>query len=133
MNSLLGILLTALFIFTSLALLFAPIFILIFAPGFYFDSQKQELSFSLLRIMFPYLALISLVAFAAGIQNSHDKFSIPAITPLIFNLCLIVSAWLIAPNVEIPVIALAWGVLLAGVLQLIFQFAPLAAIKKIRI
>ena len=131
MNSLLGILLTALFIFTSLALLFAPIFILIFAPGFYFDSQKQELAVSLLRIMFPYLALISLVAFAAGIQNSHDKFSIPAITPLIFNLCLIVSAWLIAPNVEIPVIALAWGVLLAGVLQLIFQLAPLAAIKKI--
>ena len=131
LNSLLGILLTALFIFTSLALLFAPIFILIFAPGFYFDSQKQELAVSLLRIMFPYLALISLVAFAAGIQNSHDKFSIPAITPLIFNLCLIVSAWLIAPNVEIPVIALAWGVLLAGVLQLIFQLAPLAAIKKI--
>ena len=131
LNSLLGILLTALFIFTSLALLFAPIFILIFAPGFYFDSQKQELAVSLLRIMFPYLALISLVAFAAGIQNSHDKFSIPAITPLIFNLCLIISAWLIAPNVEIPVIALAWGVLLAGVLQLIFQLAPLAAIKKI--
>ena len=76
LNSLLGILLTALFIFTSLALLFAPIFILIFAPGFYFDSQKQELAVSLLRIMFPYLALISLVAFAAGIQNSHDKFSI---------------------------------------------------------
>ena len=131
LNSLLGILLTTLFIFTSLALIFAPIFILVFAPGFYFDSQKQELAVNLLRIMFPYLALISLVAFAAGIQNSHNKFSIPAITPLIFNLCLISSAWLIAPNLEIPVFALAWGVLLAGVLQLIFQIAPLSALKKI--
>ena len=133
LNALFGILLSALFIFTALALLFAPIFILIFAPGFYFDIQKQDLAVSLLRIMFPYLALISLVAFAAGIQNSHKKFSIPAITPLIFNLSLIGSAWLVAPKIDIPVMALAWGVLLAGFLQLLFQIAPLATIKKIPI
>ena len=133
LNALFGILLSALFIFTALALLFAPIFILIFAPGFYFDDQKQDLAVSLLRIMFPYLALISLVAFAAGIQNSHNKFSIPAVTPLIFNLSLIGSAWLVAPKIEIPVMALAWGVLLAGFLQLLFQIAPLATIKKIPI
>ena len=131
LNALFGIFLSSLFIFTALALLFAPIFILIFAPGFYFDTQKQDLAVSLLRIMFPYLALISLVAFAAGIQNSHDKFSIPALTPLIFNLSLIGSAWLVAPKIEIPVMALAWGVLLAGFLQLLFQIAPLATIKKI--
>ena len=133
LNALFGILLSALFIFTALALLFTPIFILIFAPGFYFDIQKQDLAVSLLRIMFPYLALISLVAFAAGIQNSHNKFSIPAITPLIFNLSLIGSAWLVAPKIDIPVMALAWGVLLAGLLQLLFQIAPLATIKKIPI
>ena len=131
LNALFGILLSALFIFTALALLFAPVFILIFAPGFYFDIQKQDLAVSLLRIMFPYLALISLVAFAAGIQNSHNKFSIPALTPLIFNLSLIGSAWLVAPKIDIPVMALAWGVLLAGFLQLVFQIAPLASIKKI--
>ena len=131
LNALFGILLSALFIFSALALLFAPIFILIFAPGFYFDTLKQDLAVSLLRIMFPYLALISLVAFAAGIQNSHNKFSIPAVTPLIFNLSLICSAWLVAPKIEIPVMALAWGVLLAGFLQLLFQIAPLATIKKI--
>ena len=131
LNALFGVLLTALFIFTILALIFAPIFILIFAPGFYFDSLKQELAVSLLRIMFPYLALISLVAFAAGIQNSYNKFSIPAATPLIFNISLIGAAWLVAPTLEIPVMALAWGVLLAGFLQLLFQIAPLASIKKI--
>ena len=131
LNALFGLLLSALFIFTLLALLFAPIFILIFAPGFYFDIQKQDLAVNLLRIMFPYLALISLVAFAAGIQNSHNKFSIPAVTPLIFNLSLIGSAWLVAPKIEIPVMALAWGVLLAGFLQLLFQIAPLTIIQKI--
>ena len=133
LNALFGLLLSVLFMFTALALLFAPIFILMFAPGFYFDSQKQELAVNLLRIMFPYLALISLVAFAAGIQNSHNKFSIPAITPLIFNLSLIGSAWLVAPKIGIPVMALAWGVLLAGFLQLLFQIAPLASIRKIPI
>jgi len=131
LNSLFGVLLSVLFIFTILSLLFAPIFILIFAPGFYFDMPKQELAVSLLRIMFPYLALISLVAFAAGIQNSHNKFSIPAATPLIFNLSLIGAAWFVAPKIEMPVMALAWGVLLAGFLQLLFQIAPLASIKKI--
>ena len=132
-NALAGLLLTVLFAFTVLALIFAPFFILIFAPGFYFDSAKQELAVNLLRIMFPYLGLISLVAFASGIQNSHQKFSIPAATPLIFNFSLILAASMIAPKMEIPVMALAWGVLLAGILQLLFQIAPLAAIKKIPI
>ena len=104
---------------------------MIFAPGFYFDSANQELAVNLLRIMFPYLALISLVAFAAGIQNSHQKFSIPAATPLIFNFSLIGAAWIVAPKIEVPVMALAWGVLLAGFLQLLFQIVPLASIKKI--
>ena len=84
-NALAGILISILFFFTIFALIFAPFFIFIFAPGFYFDNQKQELAVNLLRIMFPYLALISLVAFAAGIQNSHQRFSVPAATPLILN------------------------------------------------
>ena len=131
LDALAGALLSVLFIFTLLTLFFAPIFILIFAPGFYFDSANQELAVNLLRIMFPYLALISLVAFAAGIQNSHQKFSIPAATPLIFNFSLIGAAWIVAPKIEVPVMALAWGVLLAGFLQLLFQIVPLASIKKI--
>ena len=132
-NALAGILISILFFFTIFALIFAPFFIFIFAPGFYFDNQKQELAVNLLRIMFPYLALISLVAFAAGIQNSHQRFSVPAATPLIFNFSLIGAAWLIAPTLNVPVMALAWGVLLAGFLQLLFQIVPLALLKKIPI
>lgn len=94
-NSLAGVLINFLFIFTIIALIFAPAFIFIFAPGFYIDPTKQDISVKVLRIMFPYLALISLVAFAGGIQNTHNKFSIPAFTPVIFNLCLIIAAILI--------------------------------------
>ena len=58
LNSLAGILITTLFIFTLIVLIFAPIFIFIFAPGFYFDPVKKDLAINVLRIMFPYLALI---------------------------------------------------------------------------
>lgn len=130
-DSLAGILISTLFVFTIICLLFAPFVIFIFAPGFYFDSEKQNLAVNVLRIMFPYLALISLVAFAAGIQNTHSRFSLPAATPIIFNLTLIIFALLIAPRMTTPLISLSWGVFLAGVLQLIIQFAPLKAIDRL--
>ena len=133
LNSLSGALLSILFILTILVLAFAPIFIFIFAPGFYFDPTKKQISVDILRIMFPYLGLISLVAFAAGIQNTHKYFSIPAFTPVIFNLCLIVSAIIIAPRYEMPIYVLAWGVLLAGFLQLLIQIFPLWQIDRIPI
>ena len=133
LNSLAGILITTLFIFTLIVLIFAPIFIFIFAPGFYFDPVKKDLAINVLRIMFPYLALISLVAFAGGIQNTHKRFSIPAYTPVFFNLSLIIAAVAIAPNYEMPIYVLAWGVLLAGIVQLLIQILPLWRINRLPI
>ena len=130
-NAVAGTLITILFIFTVLILIFAPAFIFLFAPGFYFDPFKQDISVAVLRIMFPYLSLISLVAFAGGIQNTHNKYSVPAYTPVIFNLCLIIAAILIAPMYEMPIFVLAWGVLLAGILQLLIQILPLWQIKRL--
>ena len=131
LSSLLGVLITSLFIFTILVLIFAPIFIFVFAPGFYFDPVKKDLSVDILRIMFPYLALISLVAFAGGIQNTHKKFSIPAYTPVLFNLSLIIAAIFIAPIYEMPIYVLAWGVFLAGILQLLIQILPPKRIDRL--
>ena len=130
-NAIAGALLAVLFIFTIVVLIFTPVFILIFAPGFYIDPAKKDLSIQVLRIMFPYLALISLVAFASGIQNTHQKFSIPAFTPVVFNVILIVAASVIAPNYNMPILVLAWGVLLAGFVQLIIQISPLINIDKL--
>jgi putative peptidoglycan lipid II flippase len=132
-NSLAGTFVGILFVFTILVLIFAPIFIFIFAPGFYFDDLKRELAVSVLRIMFPYLALISLVAFAGGIQNTHGRFSLPASTPIIFNVSLITAAVFIAPMFEIPIFALAWGVLVAGFVQLAIQVLPLKQINRLPI
>ena len=130
-DSLAGTLLAILFIFTIVALLFAPVFIFIFAPGFYYDPVKKDIAVDVLRIMFPYLGLISLVAFAGGIQNSHQKYSLPAATPIVFNVCIILSAFVLAPLFSIPIIGLAWGVLLAGFIQLLIQLAPLSQINRL--
>ena len=121
LNSLAGSFLVILFLFTILVLLITPVFIFIFAPGFYYDDSKRIIAIDLLRIMFPYLALISLVSFASGIQNTHNRFSIPAFTPLIFNITLIIAAIFIAPLLKLPVYALAWGVFIAGFLQLLIH------------
>ena len=131
LNSLAGSFLSILFIFTIIVLVITPVFILLFAPGFYFDDSKRIIAIDLLRIMFPYLALISLVSFASGIQNTHDRFSIPAFTPLIFNITLIIAAMFIAPILDLPVYALAWGVLIAGFLQLLIHIFALKNIERL--
>ena len=128
LNALAGSFLSVLFFFTLIVLLIAPIFIFMFAPGFYFDDFKKDLAVDILRIMFPYLALISLVAFSSGIQNTHDRFSLPAFTPLIFNISLIIAAVYLAPKFNIPVYALALGVLAAGFIQLVIH---IIALKKL--
>ncbi len=130
-NALAGNFLIILFVFTLLVLLIAPIFILIFAPGFYVDDFKRDIATDILRIMFPYLGLISLVAFAGGIQNTHGRFSLPASTPIIFNSCLIIAAIFIAPKYELPIYILAWGVVMAGLMQLFIQFIPLKQIDRL--
>jgi putative peptidoglycan lipid II flippase len=79
------------------------------------------LTVSLLRITFPYIVFISLVAFSAGILNTWNRFSVPAFTPTLLNVSFIVMALFFAERFAHPVSALAWAVFIGGVLQLAFQ------------
>lgn len=106
---------------TVLVVLAAPAVTVVFAPGFWSDPYKFDLAQQMLRITFPYLLLISLTGLAGAILNSYDRFAIPAFTPVLLNICLISSAVWVSPYFAQPVIALAWGVLIAGVVQLAFQ------------
>ncbi len=106
---------------TILGVLGAPVLILIFAPGFVGETDKQQMATEMLRLTFPYLMFISLTAFAGGILNTYDRFGVPAFTPVLLNVSLIACALLLAPEMEQPVFALAWGVLIAGIAQLVFQ------------
>lgn len=113
---------------TLVAIVAAPLLVWVFAPGFSQLPEKQALTAEMLRITFPYLLLISLTAFAGSILNSYDRFAIPAFTPVLLNLSLIGTALWLTPYMDEPVMALAWGVLIAGCAQLFFQLPFLARI-----
>ncbi|MDI9246775.1 murein biosynthesis integral membrane protein MurJ [Marinobacter sp. CHS3-4] len=106
---------------TLVAVIGSPLLTALFAPGFVGDELKFGLASDMLRITFPYLFLISLTAFAGSILNSYDRFAVPAFTPVLLNLAMIGAAIFLSPLMETPVIALAWGVFIAGALQLFFQ------------
>ena len=114
---------------TAIGVLAAPLLILIFAPGFTADAGKYALTVEMLRITFPYLLFISLTALAGGVLNSCGRFAIPAVTPVFLNLTMIAAALWLAPLMEQPVMGLAWGVFIAGIIQLGFQIPFLRQVK----
>ncbi len=111
-----------LLVLSILGMVFAPAVVYIFAPGFAKDAGQLQLTADLLRITFPYIFFIALVAFAGGILNSFHQFAIPAFTPVLLNISLIASVFFLAPYFDQPLMALAWGVAIAGVSQLLLQF-----------
>jgi len=123
-----GVLSVALAVFVGLGVLFSGAVISIFALGYVISGEiaQLELAGSLLAITFPYLGLISLTAFAGSILNTFGKFAVPSFTPVLLNLSLIGSALWLRPLFDLPVFALAWGVFIAGWLQLLFQWPALA-------
>jgi len=106
---------------TLISVTFAPAVTFLFAPGFHDTPEKFALAADMLRLTFPYLMLISLTAMLGSVLNSYGRFAMPAFTPVLLNLCLIGAALLVAPLMDPPVMALAWGVLAAGAVQLVFQ------------
>lgn len=124
-NASAGILALATLLLTVLGIVFAPFIVSLFAPGFVNDPIKFEATVNSLRIMFPYLFCISLVAMSAGVLNTLNRFAIPAVTPVLLNICLILAMWLLVPMLDNAAQALAIGVLAAGVVQLLFQLPSL--------
>ncbi|HSM98510.1 MAG TPA: murein biosynthesis integral membrane protein MurJ [Gallionella sp.] len=110
-----------LFVVTLIGIIAAPILVYISAPGFLKDAAKFDLTVQLLRITSPYIFFISLVAVAAGILNTYNKFWVPAFAPVLLNLCFIGAALWLAPYFDPPILALAWAVFVAGFVQLAFQ------------
>ncbi|NYS60482.1 murein biosynthesis integral membrane protein MurJ [Vreelandella salicampi] len=121
LNATAGSLTAVLALITALAMLGAPWLVWVFAPGFGRDPEKLALTADMLQLTFPYLLLISLTAFSGSVLNTWDRFAVPAFTPVLLNLSLIGAALLLMPLFDEPAMALAWGVLIAGVAQLAFQ------------
>jgi putative peptidoglycan lipid II flippase len=111
------------------AVLASPVLVMVFAPGFWGDPLKFDLTAYMLRFTFPYLLFMALVSFAAGVLNSYGRFAAAAFTPVWLNVVLIGMALLVAPSLDEPMIALSWGVLAAGFVQLLFLVPALARIR----
>jgi putative peptidoglycan lipid II flippase len=121
---------SVLLLVTLVGVLGAPLLAALFAPGFYLaGGEKFALAAHMLRITFPYLMLISLTAFCGAILNAYERFAVPAFTPVLLNLSLIASAVVMSPWFEQPIMALAWGVFMAGAIQLLFQLPFLARLR----
>jgi putative peptidoglycan lipid II flippase len=116
-----GTLGVALFAVTLLGVVGAPLLIVLFAPGFLDDAGRFQTSTAMLRLTFPYLLFVSLTALAGSILNSYRRFAVAAFTPVLLNVTLIASAGWLDSWFSRPGLGLAFGVLLAGLVQLGFQ------------
>src|SRR6187397_805046 len=112
------LLLASQIVLLAVALLFTPAVIEVLAPGFSHDPGRFALAVELTRITFPYLLLVTLVTLYGGILNALQRFAAAAAAPILLNLSLIVALALAAffPTAGH---AAAWGVLVAGVLEVL--------------
>ena len=102
----------------AIALLFTPAVVSLLAPGLIGDPERFDLAVALTRITFPYLALVSLETLFAGILNANQRFAAAAAAPVLLNLSIIATL-LLVPLFQSAGYAAAWGVLIAGVAQVI--------------
>ncbi len=124
-----SILSLALVVVTALGVVAAPLLVWATASGFASDAAKFDLTVMMVWITFPYIFFISMVALAAGILNTYSSFKVPAFTPVLLNLSMIAGSLLLTPYVNPPIIALAIGASLGGVVQLAFQIPALRRIR----
>ncbi|WP_025870341.1 murein biosynthesis integral membrane protein MurJ [Methylobacillus glycogenes] len=114
---------------TALGMLAAPLIAYISAPGWaHSEPESLALTIDMLRVIFPYILLISLVSLAGGVLNTYSRFSVPAFTPVWLNLAFIIAALFFAPYFDPPIMVLAWAVFAGGLLQLGFQLPFLCKI-----
>jgi putative peptidoglycan lipid II flippase len=104
---------------TALGEIFMPWVLYVLAPGFSGNAGKFALAVALTRIMFPYLFFVCLTALFSGVLNAMGRFAAAAAAPVLFNVFSIAFMLGLTPYVANPGYALAWGVTVSGVAQLL--------------
>lgn len=126
----LGVVVTLVTLFGVIA---SPVVAMLFGMGWFIEwlndgpeAHKFELASLMLKITFPYLWFISLVALSGAVLNTYNRFAVAAFTPVFLNIAIIACAVYLAPALDEPALALAWGVFIGGAVQLLFQLPFLA-------
>lgn len=131
LSSIFGFMIFFLFLLTILGMFFSHVLILISAPGFSEIPEKLRLSEYLLKIMCPYILLISLSSLFSSILNSWNYFSIPALSPIFLNISIIFFSLFFSSFFHPSIIVLAWAVIIGGFLQLFYQLPFLYKINML--
>jgi len=131
-NRCVTLLLLIMLVVVSLGVLFSPWIVQLIGYGFGQVAGKLQLTDQLNRMMFPYIGLVSMLALLTGILNVRGHFFIPSLSPLFLNLAMIISALTLGQLFSQPIYALAIGVILGGIVQLLIQF-PVLCRYKIRL
>ena len=119
-DDVLNLLIFILLIIILIVEIFTPFLVYLIAPGFYSDGIKFNLAVEFTRITFPFLLFVSLSSFFSGILNANNKFAAAAAAPIILNIVLIISIF-ISHHYDLSYAKqLSYGVVLAGVIQLVF-------------
>lgn len=118
-SSFFNVLCVILLTFVAGIMLFAPAIITVFAPGFIDNPGKFDLAVTLTRWMAPFLIFIGLGALYSGILNSFKVFALPAAAPALLNIAMILAIFLVSPWLEKPILGLAIGVLVGGLMQFV--------------
>ena len=116
-----SVILIVLLVLFMLGLIFAPQIVHLLTAGEAFSQIENKVKFTIYftRIMMVFLILVCMYAFFMSVQNSLKKFAIPAFAPALFNLTIVVAAFLPSTLFDIPGEILAWAVVVGGVLQLV--------------
>jgi len=120
-NILLNLLAVILSAITILGIIFSPLIVRLLAPGFIASPEKLAATINLNRIIFPYILLIGLAAYAMALLNSLKNFTVSAFAPCLLNISIIICVLFIGEGTA----GLAIGVLLGGILQLAVQIPVL--------
>jgi putative peptidoglycan lipid II flippase len=125
-SSVINLVLIALGVLSLLMAIFAPVFVPLVAPGF--DQPTTELTVRMTRIMLLSPVFIGMGAVVSGILNSYERFTVPAVAPLLYNLCIIGSAIVLAPLIGVQ--GLAIGVVIGSIAHLAVQLPDLRRVGQ---
>lgn len=116
-----ALLLTALIFIVIFSIIFAPGLITLFAPGFAKYGERQQLAIFLFRVMATGILFTTLASFCSAVLNTFGSYGIPSSMPIIFNGIIIFASIYLTAFFNIPIYAVAWGILISGVMQLLLQ------------
>jgi putative peptidoglycan lipid II flippase len=104
---------------TALFVLLAPVIMPLFVPGF--EGEILDLTITLSQVLFPILILLGMSGIVVGVLNSYDRFGALAISPLFWNVTIIVVVIAIEPlfHGQDRIYAYAIGVLVGTLVQLL--------------